>query len=356
MRRSRAWSATQDPRPGPPATWMAHRTASREAAWLFSSFQGDDVRREVMDIGIPPLREHVDMPLQWIGDDDLRDRIVSGEAAISAVSPSERDDKGGDVIKISSYGLPRGERDRYSRRRQLRRCRGGPPATEAPAASAGHDHVLNRLRVIPGADPGEVSGNRVALRAVSGSVEIGFPLLGVAHQDIERAWRATIGKRLAVQPGSDGFDVRRTQGELWHTLGGNAVLDDRRNEFSVLIGENQLRTNQVRSRFSAPGVRAMAEAAIALEELLAVRNLFGRGGRTHRIVRSTIAVADSPCRLGRARGGLRRRLRSAHGRGTGDDHNAEQPNTAPRMHRLNPRRSKVRQRAILLDLTHLNVE
>src|SRR2546421_7782894 len=148
MPRSRAWSARRDPKPGLPATRMANRTASREAAWLFSSFQGDDVRREVMDIGIPPLREHVDMPLQWIGDHDLWDRIVSGEAAIRAVSLSERNDEGGDVIKISRYGLPRGERDRYSRRRHLRRCSGGPPATKAPAASAGHDHVLNRFRVI----------------------------------------------------------------------------------------------------------------------------------------------------------------------------------------------------------------
>src|SRR5205809_507371 len=155
------------------------------------------------------------MPLQWIGYDDLRDRIVSGEAVV---------------------------------------------------------------------------------RAVSRSVEIGFPFLGVAHQDIECAGRATIGKRLAVQPGSNGGDVRRTQGELWHTLGRNAVLDDRSHEFAVLISQNQLRTNQVRSRFSAPAVRAMAEAAIALEELLALRNLFGRSRRTHRIVRSTIAAAASLCR------------------------------------------------------------
>src|SRR5881394_239624 len=140
MSRSRAWSATRDPAPGPRATRPARRTESRAAAWRFVSFQRDEIRGEVMDIGIPPLREHVDMPLQWIGDDDLRDRIVSGEAAIGAVSLSERDDKGGDVIEISCHGLPRGERDRYSRRRQLRRYRGGPPATEAPAASAGHDH------------------------------------------------------------------------------------------------------------------------------------------------------------------------------------------------------------------------
>src|SRR2546427_11998254 len=164
------------------------------------------------------------MPLQWIGDDDLRDRIVSGEAAIPTVWLSESNDEGGDVIEISRYGLPRGERDRYGRGRHLRPCSASRPATKAPAASAGHDQVLNRLRFIPGADPGEVSGNRVALRAVSSSVEIGFPFLGVAHQDIECAWRATIGKRLAVQPGGDGGDVRCTQGGLWRTRGGKAVL------------------------------------------------------------------------------------------------------------------------------------
>src|SRR5207247_2255943 len=125
------------------------------------------------------------MPLHWIGDDDLRDRIVSGEAAVCAVWRTQRHDEGGDVIEISRYGLPRGERDRDGRGRHLRRCSAGRPATKAPAASAGHDQVLNHLRFIPGADPGEVSGPRVALRAVSRAVEIGFPFLGVAHQDIE---------------------------------------------------------------------------------------------------------------------------------------------------------------------------
>src|SRR5438067_2022686 len=219
MSRSRAWSATRDPTPGPRATRTARTTESREAAWRFVSFQRDEIRGEVMDIGIPPLREHVDVPLQWIGDDDLRDRIVSGEAAVRTVCLSESNDEGGDVIKISRYGLPRGERDGDSRRRHLPRCRARRPATNAAAASAGHDQVLNRLRVMPGADPGEVSGNRMALRAVSRSAEVGFPFLGVAHQNIECAGRATIGKRLAVQPGCDGGDVRLTQGELWHTLG-----------------------------------------------------------------------------------------------------------------------------------------
>ena len=44
------------------------------------SFQGDQIRRQVMNVGIPPLREHVDVPLQGIGDHDLWARAVPGEA------------------------------------------------------------------------------------------------------------------------------------------------------------------------------------------------------------------------------------------------------------------------------------
>src|SRR2546422_6677504 len=82
------------------------------------------------------------MPLHRIGDDDLRDRVVSGEAAVCTVWRTQRHDEGGDVIEISRYGLPRGERDRYGRGRHLRPCSAGRPATKAPAASAGHDQVL----------------------------------------------------------------------------------------------------------------------------------------------------------------------------------------------------------------------
>src|SRR2546425_800451 len=90
---------------------------------------------------------------------------------------------------------------------------------------------------------------------------------------------------------------------------GAAAPADRRDELALLTGENHLVTNQVRSRLSAPAVRAVAEAAIDLEELLAARDLFGRSRRTLRIVRST----------------LRRSLRSSHCCGTCDDHTAEEP-------------------------------
>src|SRR5712692_6336627 len=144
-----------------------------------------------MDIGIPPLREHVDVPLQGTGDNDLWDRIVAGEAAVSTVCLSQRNDEGGDMIEISRHGLSRGERDHYSRRRHLRRRgRAGRTAPEAHAGSAGDDQVLNRCGFVPAADPGQVSGHRVTLRAVSSSLEIALTFLGVADQDIEIAWRA----------------------------------------------------------------------------------------------------------------------------------------------------------------------
>src|SRR5438874_1757969 len=142
---------------------------------------------------------------------------------------------------------------------------------------------------------------------------------------LRRPPRSTLFPYTTLFRSGDVGDLRRTQRELWHSAGGNAVLDDRSDELAVLISENHLCTNQVRSRFSAPGVRTMTEAAIALEELLATRDLFGRSGRTHRIVRSTLTAA----RWRRAHGNLRRRLRSTHCRGTCDDHTAEEPQGSP---------------------------
>src|SRR5437762_1643628 len=289
-----------------------------------------------MDIAIPPFREHVDVPLHGIGDHDLRHRIVAGEAAVRTVCFSQRNDKGGDVIEIPLHDLSRGERDRYSRRRRLRPCSAGRLATKADAGATRHDQVLNGFRFVLAADPGEVPGNRVALRTASSSVEIGFTLLGVSHQNIEVAWHATIGKRLAVQPGGDGGDVCHAQSELWHAARGNAVLDDRRNELSVLISENDLGTNQVRSGLSAPRVRAMAEAAIPSEELLAKGNLFGRRWRTHGIVWRTIAAGGSLCRLRRARWNLRRRLRSTHRGGKCNNRSGDERESSPCMHQSNP--------------------
>src|SRR5437762_2826924 len=68
--------------------------------------------------------------------------------------------------------------------------------------------VLNRLGYVAAAVPDEISSGRVAWRAAPGSVEIRLPFLVVAQQDIGCAGRGTIGKRLGMQPGSDGFDVR----------------------------------------------------------------------------------------------------------------------------------------------------
>ncbi len=144
---------------------------------------------------------------------------------------------------------------------------------------------MNRLGFVAAADPGEISGGRVALRAPPGSDEIRFPFLGVAHQDIECAGRATIGERLAVQPGGNIGDLRCAKPELRHSLGWDAVLHDGRDQLTVLIAEHHLVSDEVRAGFSAPGVRAMAEAAIAPEDLLATGNLLGRGGRTLRIIR-----------------------------------------------------------------------
>src|SRR4029077_7973228 len=106
------------------------------------------------------------------------------EAAVRPVRVSQRNNEGGEMIELSSHDLSRGERDRHRRGRQLRGGFGtGRPATKTSAAT-GHDQILNRLRLVPAADPGEISGNRVALRAVSSAAEVDLALGGVSHQDV----------------------------------------------------------------------------------------------------------------------------------------------------------------------------
>src|SRR5713226_10742968 len=95
------------PTPGPPAARSADRAQSRAAACR-SSFQRDEIRRQVMDVRVAPLREPVDVPLQRIGHDDFGDRIVSGEAAIRPVGLSQRNDEGGEMVELSLYALSRG--------------------------------------------------------------------------------------------------------------------------------------------------------------------------------------------------------------------------------------------------------
>src|SRR5439155_6085014 len=150
-----------------------------------------------------------------------------------------------------------------------------------------------------------ITAHRVALRAASGTVEVGRSLLGIPNQNVERARRATIGERLAVQPGGDVGNVRGAQRELWHAPRRNAILNDRRDDLSMLIGENHLIADQVRSRLSASGVGAMAEAAVAPEELLATRILLRRSGRTHWIVRCALGAGATAGRCRRAWRSLR---------------------------------------------------
>jgi len=51
-------------------------------------------------------------------------------------------------------------------------------------------------------------------------------------------------------------DVRRGERELGHSLGGDAVLHDGRDQLALLIAQNHDVTDEVRAGFSAPGIRA----------------------------------------------------------------------------------------------------
>ena len=135
----------------------------------------------------------------------------------------------------------------------------------------------------------------MARRAVL--VKVCLAGLGIAHQNIQLAGSAAVGKRLVVQKGRNGSNVAGAQIKFRHSFAGNAVADDRRDEVSVLIVKHNLRQNQIGSRFSASCVCAVAKAAVGFKQLLPMRKLRGRSGRALRVGRSPMRALG----LGRGR-------------------------------------------------------
>src|SRR3954471_8388587 len=299
-----------------------------------SLLQRDEIRGDVVNVRIPPLGEHVDVPLQRIGDDELRNGIVAREAAIRAVWLSQCDDEGGEMVQLSLHDLAGGKSDRDCRRRHLGRRGGASP--DAHAAS-GDDQILNRLRIVLRAYARQITRCRVTLRASSGTTEVRRAVARVADEDIERARRAAIGQRLSVQPGGDVADLGGAQGELRHAARGNPVLDDWRDYLSVLIAKNDDVADEIRSRLTAACVRAVAEGAIAPEQLLTVRDLLRRRRGTHRIVRSTFGTAARGLsRLRRPWWILSQRRVTERRHGEPEDGDGESPATCTCVHQSSP--------------------
>src|SRR3954468_9542838 len=299
-----------------------------------SLLQRDEIRGDVMNVRIPPLGEHVDVPLQRIGDDELRNGIVAREAAIRAVWLSQCDDEGGEMVQLSLHDLAGGKSDRDCRRRHLGRRGGASP--DAHAAS-GDDQILNRLGVVLRANARKITPCRVTLGAPTGTTEVRRAVARVADEDVERARRAAIGEWLSVQPCGDVADLGGAQGELRHAARGNPVLDDQRDYLSVLIAENDDVAHQVRSRLTAAAVRAVTEGAIAPEQLLPMRHLLRRRGGTHRIIRSTFrTAARGLSRLRRSWWILSERRATERRPGEPEDSNEETPATCTCVHQSSP--------------------
>ena len=144
--------------------------------------------------------------------------------------------------------------------------------TSSSAASASEDQVLQRPDVsdFP-TDAGQISGHRVARIALASSVEVDLAGLRIAHQRINRARRADFAAhRKAVYESGDIRYIGSCQIELRHTFIWAAVLNDRRDQFAILVRHYQFAANQIRAALAASRVRSVAEAAVDAENLFAV--------------------------------------------------------------------------------------
>ena len=246
-----------------------------------------------MDVGVVPLRQHIDVPLQGIVHHHLGNRTVPRKAAVSAIRLRQPDNKGGEVIELAGYGLARRQRHGDRGRRDLRQR--GALATRL-VRSARHNQVLQRLGIVLRADAGEVAGNRMARHAMF--AEVCLAGLGVPHKNIKLARSTPVGKRLAVQKSRDGANVPITQIKPGHPLVGKAVSDDGSDKLAFLIIQDNFRADQIRSRFSASGVCAMAKAAVGFKQLLSLCNFRRRRRWMRRVGWRTMKATASGSRRG----------------------------------------------------------
>jgi hypothetical protein len=150
----------------------------------------------------------------------------------------------------------------------------------------------------------EIAGDGVALGALGGEGRLAG--LSVAHQDggreIARGVVAVDSE--AVQEGGDIGDLGGVEIEFGHAGIGAAVLHDGRDELAVLVIEDELGADQIRSALSAAGVGAVTEGAVDSPSGLAAVDNCGVGRRVLRIGCAEAASTSSAT----AATGRRRRL------------------------------------------------
>ena len=143
--------------------------------------------------------------------------------------------------------------------------------------------------------------------------EICFARCRVAHHNRRRlhARRIVAGDAEAVDERGDIRDLGTGHRELGHPLVDASVLDHRRDQFPVLVVEDDLGTDQVRPALAAACVASVAELAVHAVERLASLDHRRIAGRTLRIgVRES--TASAPSTTSTARRGLGRGQRSHH--------------------------------------------
>ena len=181
----------------------------------------------------------------------------------------ERDVEIGEPHEHARHRLTRRQRHRHLDRvlveiRRLRR-------PGAAAAARHQELLLQRHRLVLRADALQIAGRRMARAALAGAVEERLAGLRIAREDVEHL----IQPAVRVQE-DGGVEERREVGRLLraeleggHALVGPAGAQERAELLPALVALHQLRPRQVGSARPAARVRAVAEAALVDEDVLA---------------------------------------------------------------------------------------
>ena len=244
--------------------------------------------------------------LQRIVHVDVRALAVSTERPCRPVGLHHDHGELVDAHETPFERLTGSKRNGGGRRPQGGACR----RVSAESASARHQPpLLQRARVRKsGRHSFEVPGDRVTRGALRS--EVGLPRGGVAGHDAFRPdpCRIAAVDRETVKEGGDIGNLAGSEVKLGHPRW-TSVLDDRRDDFPVLIVLHELRPEQARAAVTTPRVSAVAKLAVDTVEGFPTLEDRRIGRRTLRIGAATAAGCATPSSAAR-----RGRLLGAQGK------------------------------------------
>src|SRR5579884_266090 len=226
---------------------------------------------------------------------DTRRIAVARERSLLPVAVDQCHDEVVDAHQPARRGLSRCHSDSHCRRRNMNRR--FAPAPESSSARGRHEEgILQCFRIGNlRRDTFQIASHRMARRAFALKYLLSRSRIADENTRRHHARDVVTADTEAVNVSRDVGNLRGCQRQLRHLA--PAVLNHGRNEFAVLIVQNQFRAKEVRPAFTAARVRAVAEIAVHAIERLAA---FHRRGVLGRALRKSRRKA-APRRSGRGR-------------------------------------------------------